>query len=81
MTMNLKNLYQNEYSFEETINENSFKIESFSHLSIEDTITNSNDNNVISKALYLIVDNNDTLFADKINQIACYHNNLGWIFF
>ena len=81
MTMNLKNLYQNEYSFEETINENSFKIESFSHLSIEDTITNSNDNNVISKALYLIVDNNDTLFADKINQIACYHNNLGWIFY
>ena len=79
--MNLKNLYQNEYSFEETINENSFKIESFSHLSIEDTITNSNDNNVISKALYLIVDNNDTLFADKINQIACYHNNLGWIFY
>ena len=79
--MNLKNLYQNEYSFEETINENSFKIESFSHLSIEDTITNSNDSSVKAKELYLIVENNDALFADKINQIACYHNNLGWIFY
>ena len=69
--MNLKNLYQNEYSFEETINENSFKIESFSHLSIEDTITNSNDSSVKAKELYLIVENNAPILA-KISKISIF---------
>ena len=91
MTMNLKNLYQNEYSFEETVNENFFKVDSFTHLSIFGEISSSNDEeNTIAKELYLITqpqaDENgiitpDTLFQDKINQIACYHNNIGWLFY
>ena len=91
MTMNLKNLYQNEYSFEETVNENFFKVDSFTHLSIFGEISSSSDEeNTIAKELYLIVppqpDANgtttpDTLFQDKINQIACYHNNIGWLFY
>ena len=89
--MNLKNLYQNEYSFEETVNENFFKVDSFAHLSILGEISSSNnEENTIAKELYLIVppqpDENgiitpDTLFQDKINQIACYHNNIGWLFY
>ena len=91
MTMNLKNLYQNEYSFEETVNENFFKVDSFTHLSIFGEISSSSDEeNTIAKELYLIVppqpDENgiitpDTLFQDKINQIACYHINIGWLFY
>ena len=91
MTMNLKNLYQNEYSFEETVNENFFKVDSFTHLSILGEISSSSDEeNTIAKELYLITqpqpDENgtttpDTLFQDKINQIACYHNNIGWLFY
>ncbi|GEM_PF-3182598 len=79
--LNLKNLYQNEYSFEETINENMFKIESFETLSIKSKITNSADDEVVAKELYLIDINDDVLFKDKINQVACYNNNLGWIFY
>ena len=79
--MNLKNLYQNEYSFEETINENLFKIESFETLSIRDKIVSSTDNDVVAKELYLIAENQDELFKDKVNQVACYNNNLGWLFY
>ena len=79
--MNLKNLYQNEYSFEETINENLFKIESFETLSIKSKIISSTDNDVVAKELYLIAENQDELFKDKVNQVACYNNNLGWLFY
>lgn len=79
--MNLKNLYQNEYSFEETVNENFFKVESFTTLSVLSRITNSKDNNVINNEVYLVIENEDDLFKDKINNLACYNANLGWIFY
>ena len=81
MGMNLKNLYQNEYSFEETVNENFFKVESFTTLSVLSRINNSNNDNIINKEVYLIENNNDDLFKDKVNQLACYNANLGWIFY
>ncbi len=81
MGMNLKNLYQNEYSFEETVNENFFKVENFATLSAISRITNSKDNNIINNEVYLISENDDNLFKDKINNLACYNANLGWIFY
>jgi len=79
--MNLKSLYQNEYSFEEKVNENFFKLESFSTLSIKEKIVLSSENGIIDDILYLIDKNNDELFKDKVNQVACYNANLGWFFY
>ena len=74
-------LYQNEYSPEEKINENFQKIEYFTNLSVVAKISTSNNDTVQSDCNYLIDQNNDEYFSDKINQIATYNNNLGWIFF
>lgn len=79
--MNLKNLFQNEYSFEEKINENFFKVESFSTLSIKSKISSSRSDNVENERLYLIEENNDEVFKTKVNQVACYNANLGWFFY
>lgn len=81
MGMNLKNLYQNEYSFEETVNENFFKVENFTSLSAVSKITSSKDNNIINNEVYLISENDDNLFKDKVNHLTCYNANLGWIFY
>ena len=81
MGLNLKQLFQNEYSFEETINENFFKVDMFSQSFVFDRITSSTDNNIINNKLYLITKNTDTLFSDKINQLVCYNANLGWLFY
>ena len=79
--MNLKNLYQNEYSFEEKINENFFKLESFSTLSIKEKTISSTSNDVIDDVLYLIDENDDELFKDKKNQVCCHNANIGWFFY
>ena len=81
MGLNLKQLFQNEYSFEETINENFFKVDVFSQSLVIDRITNSTDENIINNKLYLITENTDELFSDKVNQLVCYNANLGWLFY
>ena len=81
MGLNLKQLFQNEYSFEETINENFFKVDVFSQSLVIDRITNHNDENIINNKLYLIAENTDALFGDKTNQLVCYNANLGWMFY
>ena len=79
--MNLKNLFQNEYSFEEKINENFFKVESFSTLSLKSKLSSSNGDDIENEKLYLIEENNDEIFKEKVNQVACYNDNLGWFFY
>ena len=74
-------LYQNEYSPEEKINENFQKIEYFANLSVVSKISSSTGANIQSDCSYLIEPNSDEYFSDKINQIATYNNNLGWVFF
>ena len=74
-------LYQNEYSPEEKINENFQKIEYFANLSVVSKISSSTGTNIQSDCSYLIEPNSDEYFSDKINQIATYNNNLGWVFF
>ena len=74
-------LYQNEYFPEEKINENFQKIEYYTNLSVVSKISSSTDNNIQSDCNYLIDANNDDYFSDKVNQIATYNNNLGWMFF
>lgn len=81
MTMNLKKLYQNQCSPEEIINENFFKVDAFSTLSVVKRIDNSHDNDIVAKSVYLVVNNDDIVLKDKINQLACYNENLGWLFF
>ena len=78
--MNLINLYQNEYSFEEKVNENFKKVDSFSTLSVKQIITSSK-TEIENDTLYLIGENNDDFFSDKIGQVACYNANIGWFFY
>ena len=78
--MNLINLYQNEYSFEEKVNENFKKVDSFSTLSVKQIITSSK-TEIENDTLYLIGENNDDFFRDKIGQVACYNANIGWFFY
>jgi hypothetical protein len=78
--MNFTNIYQNEYSFEEKINENFRKIDNFLTLSVIKKITSLNQKND-NNALYLIDKNEDNTISDKINQIACYNANSGWFFY
>ena len=78
--MNLTNLYQNEYSFEEKVNENFKKVDSFSTLSVKTKITSSKAE-IENDVLYLIDNNNDDFLYDKIGQIACYNANIGWFFY
>ncbi len=78
--MNFTNIYQNEYSFEEKINENFKKIDNFLTLSVVKKITSLNQKND-NNALYLIDKNEDNTISDKINQIACYNANSGWFFY
>ncbi len=79
--MNMKKLYHNECAFEETVNENFYKIESFETLSIETTISSSSTEDITPNALYLIANNTDPILQNKNNQIACYNKNLGWLFY
>ena len=85
MAMNFKNLYQNEYSFEEVVNENFLKVDNFNNLSIKRKIYHFNEDNIEENKLYLISHQEgmteDEIFKDKINQITCYNNNLGWLFY
>ena len=46
-----------------------------------DRITNSTNENIINNKLYLITENTDLLFSDKVNQLVCYNANLGWMFY
>ena len=79
--MNLKKLYQNQCSPEEIINENFFKVDAFSTLSVVKRIDNSHDNDIMPRSIYLVVNNEDIVLKDKANQLACYSENLGWLFF
>ena len=78
--MNLINLYQNEYSFEEKINENFKKVDTFLPLSVVKKIV-SHSAEIENDQLYLIDNNDDDFFCDKVGQIACYNANLGWFFY
>ncbi len=80
--MNFINLYQNEYSFEEKINENFMKIDNFLTLSVEKKIKSLKQQEIEENLLYLIDnDNENNELLDKINQIACYNENHGWFFY
>ena len=78
--MNLINLYQNEYSFEEKVNENFKKVDTFLTLSVVKKITSHKEETEHDK-LYLIDQNDDDFFSDKVGQVACYNANLGWFFY
>jgi len=78
--MNLINLYQNEYSLEERINENFKKVDSFLTLSVKERISSSKIE-TIDDVLYLIEPTTDDFFSDKVGQIACHNANFGWFFY